>query len=108
MIERGMNMMMTDIRHYLNEEGQLEDLPGPALNLVLFMGSIVAWMTWLQPSNLERTNLHCERRPGHVRCGADIFAGFEGETIAWHCAMCGDAGAIRGWQNSSWDRSVKN
>lgn len=100
--------MMTDMRHYLNEDGQLEDLPGEALNLVYFLGSVVAWMTRIRPRSLERTNLHRERRPGHVRCSADICAEFDGEAIMWLCVLCGAAGAIRGWQNSHWDRSVKS
>ena len=103
-----MTVMMTDMRHYLNEDGQIGDLPGPALNLVLFLGSIVAWMTQIQPGKLDRTNLHCERRPGKLRCGAEICAEFEGEAIMWQCVLCGDAGAIRGWQNSPWDRSVNH
>ncbi len=37
---------ITDLRHFLDESGELpEDLPGPALKLALFQGSIVSWMT---------------------------------------------------------------
>ena len=38
---------VVDMRHYLDEEtGDLPDrLPTPVLNLALFFGSIVAWVT---------------------------------------------------------------
>lgn len=33
---------ITDMRHYLDEHGSLPaDMPGPAVNLALFLGSIV-------------------------------------------------------------------
>jgi hypothetical protein len=41
---------VADMRHYLDDEGTLSDrLPGPALNLALFLGSIVGWVTSHEP-----------------------------------------------------------
>ena len=38
---------VTELRHYIDEETEewLEDMPGPALNLALALGSIVGWVT---------------------------------------------------------------
>src|SRR5262245_49426088 len=82
---------VTDIRHFLGEDGQLPPLPGPALNLVLFLGSIVEWIT-SEPmvSAPERTNVRCRRSPGRLRCTDSIVARFEGKGMAirWTCPRC--------------------
>jgi hypothetical protein len=96
---------MTDMRHYLDERGDLAPKPGPAMNLALFMGSIVAWAT----SHAEprvRTNVACRRSPGRVRCRGEILAapGDEPGRIVWECPECGDNGITYGWEGTRWDR----
>ena len=40
------NTWVTDVRHFLDGVGAVpDDMPGPALNLALFLGAIVAWVT---------------------------------------------------------------
>ena len=96
----------TDIRHFLEEGCLHTDMPTQALNLVLHVGSIVAWMTSRDVAGVERTNVPCRRSPGRKRCGADIEAALEeaGAVISWCCPICGDNGYIRGWQGTQWDR----
>lgn len=98
---------ITDIRHYLDPSGHLPDMPGPALNLALFLGSIVEWMTIRAVAGVERTNVYCRRSPGRRRCPGEIAAAFEEGTdvILWRCPLCGDNGYIRGWRGTLWDRS---
>ncbi len=97
---------ITDVRHFLDESGDLPALSGPALGLALFLGSIVAWMTRGTVGDAERTNVNCRRRPGGRRCIGEIAARFDSldEAIAWQCPRCGDRGIISGWQGSPWDR----
>ncbi|MDH4066056.1 MAG: hypothetical protein OEW19_16775, partial [Acidobacteriota bacterium] len=58
---------VVDIRHYLDEE--TDDIPDQAppriVNLALFFGSIVAWVTDHLP---QHTNVSCRRSPGRKRC----------------------------------------
>jgi hypothetical protein len=99
---------ITDIRHYLDPSGHLpSELPGPALNLALFLGSIIEWMTSQAVTSVERTNVCCRRSPGRRRCPGKIIAVFEEDTdvILWRCPLCGDNGYIRGWRGTLWDRS---
>ncbi len=100
------NTWVTDMRHYLDPSGGVVDMPGPALNLALFLGSIVAWVTSGRSSTGPRTNVACRRSPARRRCHGEIHASFEadGETIAWHCPVCGDNGVTRGWEGTLWDR----
>jgi hypothetical protein len=68
------------MRHYLDEEtGDLPDgLPTPALNLALYFGSIVAWVTDHLPDGDWHTNVPCRRSPGRqARLPAAVHLGLE-------------------------------
>lgn len=97
---------VTDMRHFLDERGDLAAMPAPALKLALHLGSIVGWMTSRSIEGPERTNVSCRRSPGRVPCRGEIHALFEarGGAILWECPLCGDNGRIDGWQESRWDR----
>ena len=99
--------MVTDLRDFLDDDGDLPDLKGPALDLALFLGSIVAWVTRLHATEPEMTNVACRRRPGRRRCAGDILAVLNesDRSISWECPICGDHGCISGWQDTLWDRS---
>ncbi len=100
-------MWVTDMRHCLDASGAIpEDLPGPALNLTLFLGAVVAWVTSGRSADDPLTNVPCRRSPGRRRCPGEILASFEadGSTIVWHCPACGDNGVTRGWEGTPWDR----
>jgi len=100
------NTWITDLRHYLDEAGELAPMSGPALELALFQGAIVSWVSSLAGQDSIRTNVPCRRRPRAGRCGAEIEAAIErgGQHIAWKCPRCGDSGRIHGWQETRWDR----
>ena len=53
------NTWITDLRHYLDHRGAMANLPGPALSLALFLGSIVAWVTSRRSPADQRTNVPC-------------------------------------------------
>ena len=99
---------VVDMQHYLDEEtGDLPDgLPTPVLNLALFFGSIVAWVTDHLPQGDWHTNVPCRRSPGRRRCLGDIMAGLDRTSghIVWQCPVCGDNGLIRGWEDTLWNR----
>ena len=96
---------VTDIRHFLDVEGRIPDLPGRALSILLHLCSIVGWVTNNLPGKPERTNVFCRRQPGRRRCLGEIEAGFQDMfTIVWRCPECGDNGIITGWDRTAWDR----
>ena len=99
-------MWVTDLRHCLDASGALPDLPGPALSLALFQGSIVAWVTSHSADSSKRTNVTCRRRPKGRQCPGEIEAEIADSdaTVTWACPVCGDGGLISGWQSTRWDR----
>lgn len=101
------NTWVTDMRHFMDAAGGIpEGIPGPALNLGLFLGAIVAWVSSGRSASDPRTNVSCRRSPRRRRCPGEILATFETDaaTISWHCPVCGDNGVTRGWEGTPWDR----
>jgi hypothetical protein len=98
---------VTDMRHFLTADGEIPDLPNAAMNLTLFLGSIVAWMTTVTQAPPQLTNVPCRKSPGRKRCLGEIMASFvdEGDVIRWSCPFCGDNGFIHHWQGTPWDRT---
>jgi len=100
---------VVDMQHYLDEEtGDLPaDLPSRILNLALFFGSIVAWVTDHLPEGDWHTNVPCRRSPGRKRCLGEIIAELNRASgyIEWYCNVCGDNGMIHGWEDTLWNRS---
>lgn len=95
------------MRHLPADEEELDRMPGPALNLVLHLGSIIEWLTVVPGYGPQRTNVSCQRRPNRKRCTGKIMADLDSETgaIVWHCPVCHENGYIYGWQGTMWDRS---
>lgn len=58
---------VTDMRHYLDADGAIGDMPGPALSLALFLGAVVAWVTSGRSAAAPRTHVPCRRSPGRRR-----------------------------------------
>ncbi|MHB9150700.1 MAG: DUF6933 domain-containing protein [Thermoleophilia bacterium] len=100
------NTWITDMRHFLDSSGDVPDMPGPALSLALFLGSIVAWATSGRTSADVVTNVSCRRSPGRRRCLGIIEADLteNGHAVSWLCPVCGDNGVTRGWEGTLWDR----
>jgi hypothetical protein len=96
---------VTDMRHYLDSEGQVGTLPISAHRLRDQLGGIVRAATSNPLKAQLTTNVQCRRRPRHRRCDGEIRARFdENINILWECSSCGDRGLIHGWQNTVWDR----
>jgi hypothetical protein len=100
---------VVDMRHYVDEDtGDIPDqAPARIVNLVLFCGSIVAWVTDHLPEGDWHTNVSCRRSPGRTRCRGEITAELNRGSgyIEWRCTICGDNGVIHGWEHTLWDRS---
>ncbi len=98
------NTWVTNIQHFLNEEGEIGDLPRPALNLANHFTSIIEEVTC---SNNEyepqTTKINCRRRPKRKKCAGNIVAYINKENpdqIIWYCPVCDDNGVITGWEST--------
>ena len=97
---------ITDLRHFLNEEGSRADMPNRARKISDYFGYIVKAVTTRQGDELG-TGVRCRRRPGRKSCPGEIIAFIDEEqAICWSCPVCGDNGLISGWEGTIWDWSV--
>ena len=101
------NTWVIDVRHYLDDDGQLAVKSGPARKLAEYVGEIILCVT-AGPANEDGfIPLPCRRRPGRKPCTGIIVADYDKtdpQTIIWQCPACGDQGLISGWQETQWDR----
>jgi hypothetical protein len=101
------DVWITDLRHFLEPDGDLGPKSGPARSIAAYLASIVGWVTAAGVAGHTRTNVFCRRRPDRRPCEGEIRAGFEdSETIGWECPVCGDRGTIAGWSGTRWDRRI--
>jgi hypothetical protein len=101
-------MLIADIRHYLDDDGSLPDLPEPALKLAIHLGAIIGWVSRFPTKDLQSTNVPCRRRPGRRRCLGEIQTCLipGTGTIEWICPYCSDGGTITGWEGTLWDKTI--
>ncbi len=95
---------VTDITHYLDEDGRLPDsLPVQARRLAEYLGSIVVAVTSVPLD--DPLGIRCRRRPGRKPCRGDVAAYIvdDSSAIRWICPACEDNGFISGWSDTIWD-----
>jgi len=103
-------VLKTDLRHFLDEEGELVALTEQAKIVFKFLSKIVSSVSECieQPivnSDLVAVNLKCNTRAEQLNCEGDIEARFINiSLIEWHCDSCQAAGTISNWQGSLWDK----
>jgi hypothetical protein len=97
------NTWIVDLRHYLNPEGAIAQMPSRARLLAEYFATIVVDAT----TGLDDPpTVRCRRRPGHRRCSGIVMSyptADSQDSIYWQCPVCGDNGLIHGWQNTFWD-----
>ena len=101
------NTWVIDIRHYLDDEGEIAVPSGPARKLAEYIGEIILCVTAGPSAEDGAIPLPCRRRPGRKPCYGIVTAGYsesDRQTIVWQCQGCGDEGSISGWQETQWDR----
>ena len=101
---------ITNLTHFLDENGFIAPMPGPALRLAEYLTNIVADASTYDHEPTRHTVVHCRRRPGRKPCTGIIETGFtvDDDEILWECPACGDNGRISNWQGSPWDASAHN
>ena len=96
---------ITDITHFLDEEGNLISEPSQARKLGEFLAVIIVMASYIEPEFPEKYRVSCRRRPNRKPCLKDIVAYVDPETedIFWKCPKCGDRGLISNRQGTIWD-----
>ena len=101
---------ITDVRHFLDEEGEIAPPKGPARKFAEYITAIVALTSHPAIVPPEEYLVRCRRRPGRKPCTGmiDVDLDWETDDIVWHCPICQDMGRISNWRGSKWDLSGDN
>lgn len=94
---------VTDITHYLDETGELAEMPKPARRLASFLVLLIDAATQAFPACNYDTRIRCRIRACTGSIQASVSS--EGGEIVWHCPKCGHNGVIRNWQGTKWDQT---
>lgn len=98
---------VTDIRHYLNEEGEIPDvLPQEARELASFVLLVIDAVTTSYPDprwSIE-TKITCLTKG----CTGEVIGALDTvqDPIHWYCLDCGELGIISGWRESRWNNAA--
>lgn len=97
---------ITDLQHFLDEDGCIGPPSGPARRLAEYLASIVDAATRYD----EYVAVRCRRRPGRKPCRTEleIWTDLDTDDIHWRCPACDDNGLISNWQDSRWDRAGRS
>ena len=96
---------ITDLTHFLDEDGQIAPADGPARRLAEHLTAIVAMASYPEIVIPAEFSVRCRRRPARKPCSGHIEADLYASTdeIMWWCTQCDDKGYIRNWRRSMWD-----
>ena len=93
---------VTDIRHYLDEHGEMAPMPAPARSLASFLTLLIDEATSAFPAEIHDTGIRCRTKA----CNGTIQTNLTSKTdeISWCCLVCDHHGVIRNWQDTKWNR----
>lgn len=99
-------MMLTNLRHFLDENGELPDLTPEAGELLSFLASVVEAATLAYDLPVTLAGELCRARIKGKLCKGEIetWVYADNNQIGWECLECGNEGIISGWEGTAWDR----
>jgi len=97
---------ITNIKHFLDEDGKLPELPVEARKLVDFLSSIIESASGNYDLPVSFAQAECMRTTDNTSCPGDIevWVYAEDNNIGWQCLECGDEGVISEWSGTIWDK----
>ncbi|MBI2355268.1 MAG: hypothetical protein HYV06_09605 [Deltaproteobacteria bacterium] len=98
---------ITDITHFLDNEGEIISEPAQARKLGEYFTAIIVMSSYPEPEYPIEYRVNCRRRPNRKPCQEEIvgFVDHETDDIVWMCPKCNDRGLISNWQGTIWDMS---
>ncbi len=96
---------ITDITHFMDEEGNIITEPLAAAKLGAYFAAIIVMASYIEPEFPEKYRVYCRRKPKRKLCLGEILGYMDPDTdkIVWQCPKCGDRGIISNWQGTIWD-----
>ena len=100
--------LKVDLRHFLDEEGNVLALTAQAKKVFEFLTKIVMSVSENIEKPLIDVDLKCNTRADDLTCDGDIKAKcLSISMIEWHCDFCEASGTVSNWHGSTWDKQVR-
>jgi len=98
--------IIANLRHFLDEDGNLPDLTAEALSLFGFLSQIVEAATLAYALPLTVVEDHCNAIVNGRICKSpiEVWINFDTSEIGWECVECDHEGVILEWSGTTWDR----
>jgi len=93
---------VTDITHYLDESGELAQIPRPARRLASFLTLLIEEATSAPSAGEHDTGIRCLAKDCRGTIRTSLPPGQV--EILWRCLACGHRGIIRNWNNTKWNQ----
>ena len=98
--------IITNLKHFLDKDGNLPDLTPEALSLFGFLSQIVEAATLAYELPLTLVEDHCNAIVNGDVCKSpiEVWIDFDTHEIGWECLECDHEGMISEWSGTAWDR----
>jgi hypothetical protein len=93
---------VTDITHYLDEAGELAQIPRPARRLASFLTLLIEEATSAPSAGEHDSGIRCLAKDCRGTIRTSIPSGQV--EILWRCQACGHKGIIKNWNNTKWNQ----
>jgi hypothetical protein len=97
--------LIANIRHFLDENGDVHNLAPEAQELLSFLAKIIDTATINYGSPLSLCDVNCRIVSNGQSCPGEIgvWVYEENNHIGWECLHCKDEGVIIDWEKTPWD-----
>ncbi len=98
--------IITNIRHFLDESGNVPDLPFETQELFNFLSAIIETATIAYGLPITLAEVHCRNMTHPKPCDGEIevWVDSESNNIGWECLECAEEGVITHWEGTRWDK----
>jgi hypothetical protein len=97
---------VTNITCYLDETGEMGQMPAPARKLASFLTLLIEAATGTPTAVEHDSGIRCRTKacPGIIRTSLTASR----DTIEWRCPVCGHNGIITGWEDTKWNQMKRS
>lgn len=98
--------IISDLRHFLDDDDGIPHLTPEAQELLSFLTVIVEAATLAFREPISSADVQCRTVINDEPCEGDIevWVDHDSNVIGWECMECGEEGTISDWEGTPWDR----
>lgn len=98
--------LITNIKHFLDGNGNVPELNPEAYGLLKFLAAIIesASVAYDRPATFA--DVECRTMNGTTPCAGEIEVWVDPDSniIGWECLECEEEGTISEWEGTQWDK----